>query len=324
MIDQNAFSMISFKTRDFEVIREAEAGWDQRYDLMDRGGFEGGIKLCHLGQRQLSEVYWGNRIRYQGIVPPGHTAMGLPIIQSAPGKWLGVDAEQDDVLIQRPGQQGDFVSPEKWRTLVLSTPDYRFSDLFSAISGTTDVDPNVLHGVFRVSPLHTSELRQQAENIFAAASTVSHTASQNNTSIQLTTQMLDAFETGFVWAVVHALENRYQSHASRSAGKIVQRAEEYANSVTHRQVSILELCQICEVGERTLHNAFNQRLDASPSSWLRALRLNRAYKTLRCAPPKRGLVKAVALEHGFIHFGRFAEHYSSFFGETPSETMARI
>jgi AraC-like DNA-binding protein len=36
-----------------------------------------------------------------------------------------------------------------------------------------------------------------------------------------------------------------------------------------------------------------------------------------------GLVKQVALDCGFWHFGRFALAYRGQFGETPSETLAR-
>jgi AraC family ethanolamine operon transcriptional activator len=34
------------------------------------------------------------------------------------------------------------------------------------------------------------------------------------------------------------------------------------------------------------------------------------------------LVKTVALDHGFWHFGNFSQDYRKLFGETPSETLA--
>lgn len=132
--------------------------------------------------------------------------------------------------------------------------------------------------------------------------------------------MLDAFEFSFVWAVVQAYETRFQSPASSPSKQIVRRAEEYVRSIKHRPVSVLEMCRVCEDSERALHNAFNQELYASPSFWLRTLRLNCAYTTLRQAMPKRRIIKKVDLEQGFTHFGRFAEQYRSLFGETPLET----
>jgi AraC family ethanolamine operon transcriptional activator len=35
------------------------------------------------------------------------------------------------------------------------------------------------------------------------------------------------------------------------------------------------------------------------------------------------LVKTVAFDHGFWHLGRFSRTYRTFFGELPSETIAR-
>ena len=34
-------------------------------------------------------------------------------------------------------------------------------------------------------------------------------------------------------------------------------------------------------------------------------------------------VTDIAMDHGFVHLGRFAEQYRRFFGETPSQTLRR-
>ena len=72
---------------------------------------------------------------------------------------------------------------------------------------------------------------------------------------------------------------------------------------------------------RTLLNAFQATLGTSPSRYMLARRLNGAQlDLLRGRSPT---VTHAALDYGFEHFGRFAHHYRTLFGETPSSTLMR-
>lgn len=320
MIDHEDFFVASIQTRDFEEIRELEPGWDQRYDLVRRGGFEGRITVVQNGDRQLSDVYWGNRVRYQGITPPGSVAMGLPIQQSDAGRWLGIEAGQDDIILQRAGHPAEFFSPDRWRTLVFSSPEGRFSSLFSTLGGGQDLAPETLQGAVSLESGIAGGLRQDALQLLQIATTAPKLTQLDKSLIE---QLFDALECRFVRAIVNSAGAKAPTVDHSSGKSIVQRAEDYARSITHRSVTIPELCHECEVAERTLHLAFKQHLDVSPSAWLRTSRLNMAYKSLRQSEPKRGLIKAVALKHGFNHFGRFSEQYGALFDETPSATLGR-
>jgi AraC-like DNA-binding protein len=72
---------------------------------------------------------------------------------------------------------------------------------------------------------------------------------------------------------------------------------------------------------RTLLNAFQDTIGASPSRYILARRLNGARRDLSSG--KSHAVTDAALDYGFKHFGRFAYHYRSLFGETPSTTLLR-
>lgn len=56
MFDPTEFFVANLHTRDFEEIRELELGWDQRYDLIDGGGFEGRTSVLQCGERQLRRL----------------------------------------------------------------------------------------------------------------------------------------------------------------------------------------------------------------------------------------------------------------------------
>jgi AraC-like DNA-binding protein len=72
---------------------------------------------------------------------------------------------------------------------------------------------------------------------------------------------------------------------------------------------------------RTLLSAFQETLGTSPSRYMLARRLNGAQRDLLGG--RSQTVTDTALDYGFEHFGRFAGHYRTLFGETPSATLLR-
>lgn len=117
---------------------------------------------------------------------------------------------------------------------------------------------------------------------------------------------------------------RSPSRATAAALQVVAGAEAYLEAHITRPIYTEELCSALAVSPRRLHDAFKAALGISPHRYLRARRLTLARRGLKCQPPRAGLVKSVALEHGFWHFGRFAQEYRDQFGETPSETVAAV
>lgn len=84
--------------------------------------------------------------------------------------------------------------------------------------------------------------------------------------------------------------------------------------------SLIELCRIAKVSERTLHKAFQESFGMPPKAYLRAMRLDAARRRLSRG---EGPVTTVAADLGLFHFGRFAVQYRTMFGEPPSETLRR-
>jgi AraC-like DNA-binding protein len=85
--------------------------------------------------------------------------------------------------------------------------------------------------------------------------------------------------------------------------------------------SVENLATTLNITRRTLLNAFQETLGTSPSRYLLARRLNGVQRDLQFS--KSHTVTDAALNFGFEHFGRFAHHYRTLFGETPSSTLLR-
>jgi AraC family ethanolamine operon transcriptional activator len=86
-------------------------------------------------------------------------------------------------------------------------------------------------------------------------------------------------------------------------------------------VKLADICRVAGVSERTLIYAFKEYLGITPKAFLNISRLNRVRRELECA--RVASVTDAATLWGFWHMGQFSADYKRFFGELPSQTLAR-
>jgi len=85
--------------------------------------------------------------------------------------------------------------------------------------------------------------------------------------------------------------------------------------------TIVDICAVLGVSERTLRYAFHEYVGMSPVAYLRTRRLNHVRAVLARSDPQQVTITQVAMRYGFLHLGRFAGDYKSMFGEAPSKTL---
>ena len=110
----------------------------------------------------------------------------------------------------------------------------------------------------------------------------------------------------------------------RAMDRIIRGVDSALDGRPRHAFSIRELCDTVGVTERTLRRAVQAWYGVPPKTIVRARRLHGVRRKLRAARPGRVRVTGVALEWGFEHLGRFAGDYRELFGETPSQTLARV
>jgi AraC family transcriptional regulator, ethanolamine operon transcriptional activator len=117
---------------------------------------------------------------------------------------------------------------------------------------------------------------------------------------------------------------------SRAAGRAVRKyvqicrlVDEFICSNSGHFADSTEVAAVAGVTVRTLHNAM---MAVHGMSLRRFIVLNRLWAVraaLSNGRTTKRRVKTVAFDHGFWHVGRFSRTYQTFFGESPSETIAR-
>ncbi|MES2235351.1 AraC family transcriptional regulator [Pseudomonas veronii] len=86
-------------------------------------------------------------------------------------------------------------------------------------------------------------------------------------------------------------------------------------------ISLEQLMKVAKVSERSLYNLFERHVGLSPRDYIRQRKLERVHAVLQQATARS--VTEVAIDHGFLHLGRFSEAYRKRFGELPSQTWKR-
>jgi AraC-like DNA-binding protein len=103
----------------------------------------------------------------------------------------------------------------------------------------------------------------------------------------------------------------------------LREAVEYVHANARLPIGAGDIAQAVHLSPRGLQQAFSRQLGATPTEYLRRVRLERVRAALTTMHPEAGTVADVAREWGFVHLSRFAASYAGEFGEYPSETLKR-
>ena len=117
-------------------------------------------------------------------------------------------------------------------------------------------------------------------------------------------------------------EMLYEDRGHQVAPGIVYRAEEYMRAHLKEAISIIDLLRICGCSRSVLFSAFRNARGYTPMEFLTEQRLQSAQNRL-LKPYAEASVASIALDCGFINFGRFSQVYRKRFGERPSDTLRK-
>lgn len=125
------------------------------------------------------------------------------------------------------------------------------------------------------------------------------------------------------------LESRGTSAArpqalTRAAGvKLANDAMLLLRELPLEDLSVKTLSRYLGCPAATLRATFRAQCDSDLDAALVALRMSAVRRKLQAADPATQTVSALAADHGFLHWGRFAAAYRAMFGELPVETLRR-
>lgn len=98
-----------------------------------------------------------------------------------------------------------------------------------------------------------------------------------------------------------------------------------AVSFIHRHaacdIGVNDIADAVHLTPRAVQYLFRQRLDTTPTEYLRRVRLHRTHQDLQAADHASATVTEIARRWGFAHTGRFAVLYRQTYGQSPHTTL---
>jgi AraC family ethanolamine operon transcriptional activator len=308
----------SLETHDFGRLAQAFRRWDHRFEQLGRGAFRGRVRFADLDGVQLLHVEVNRSLRVRGARPAESFTFSPIETANAGSTWRGRILRPGMVSVAHPRHAIDHRTNPDYRQTAITVGRDRLEAVSSTLMG---VDVATLLGPDPDRPLQVDEaglaaLRRRWRR--ALRGLLRHDRGPNRgvrpvDPDELVADLLRVLAAG-------RIADPFRVTSTRRL-RLVRDAEEYARSAPGGAATVLELCRLTGVSERTLHYAFVEVTGLSPVGYLKTVRLNRARRELMEGGAGRGRVEAVARNHGFHRPGNFASDYRRLFAELPSESL---
>jgi AraC family ethanolamine operon transcriptional activator len=301
-------------TRDIDEQAALLRGWNQTYEQISTGPFEGSFLEVDCAGLLLFREITSNALHQIGALPAGTIAVGVPIALRGNATFCGRPCNGAQLHVFSGNDAFEFFSPSGLDIagFVLSEDDLR--------SALTSDEWEMLLPTLKRPHLRprahdaASHLRQT----FADVCDVVATGPNGIEEPMRLAAMSRAVKTALLTALCGSEQNVFDVPPAKRA-RIVRKARDLVRDCPDHYQSVEELCRTLGVSRRALQQSFQDTLGLKPTAYLRAIRMNGARRAIKHA---RSVAEAATL-WGFWHFGRFARDYRSMFGELPSETFRR-
>jgi len=297
---------------DIDALAASALAWDQEYEQIGRGRFQGQLTQVLLDQLQLGRESWSPGVLQRGAAPAGTWVFGLPLVAEGslhvrrrpapPGKLIAATS-QDDIGFSATG-------PTDMMLVVLPTP--LIDRWVQARRGIDKFDAYLPTPNWQVPPAEMTRRAYALARLLQTLTTRPNDFAPGRGLSHVQAQIFDViFDMIPSAEVIEPLHSR-----ARIARAVLNLLHERLDDPP----SITELCGAVAAKERTLHLSCVEAFGRPPGTLLAELRLNAAHRSL-LHPSIETSVTSVATHYGFAHFGRFAEVYRRQFGELPSATL---
>lgn len=310
----DAAAVHAASTSDIDEQAALLRGWNQSYDQISCGRFQGSFLEAQIDRVQIFREITSNSLQQTGALPEGTIAIGAPVSLLGSATFCGHQCNGNQLHVFSGRDGFEFFSPRGLDIVGFIVSE---SDLRATL--TTDEQENIwlslrqahLRSVDPVALNRIHHLYSDISEVLSEPSNPSYDAAR-----------LSAMFRDMVAAIVASLsggEARKHDLAPENRALLVRNARDLVRENPHDFACVASLCRELGISRRTLQHAFQEALGVKPSSYIRAVRMNGARRAIKHA----NSVAEAATLWGFWHFGRFARDYHMMFGELPSEAFRR-
>ncbi|MEN9486213.1 MAG: hypothetical protein RJB37_4093 [Pseudomonadota bacterium] len=316
--DSALYSMVRRETHDADEQAQCLRDWEQVYEQLSPGQFEGRfMEICFRGIQLFREVT-NQSVHEEGLMRAGDRVLGVPVAMQGQGYFCGRPITSDAIMTMGGGDALAFTAPEHFDVVAVSIPSQVLAQYARDIE-QRDIERELLHRpVIHASRECVNEFRgfllTALDSVSRTPAMLKYAAMQKGLEQALLSSVVKAVD-----GVVSAADRCASSPTHRH--RLVARAQDHMREHVEEPLTVEDLCRALKVSRRTLQYSFQEVLQLNPVSYLRAMRLNGVRRMLKSGGPERQSVQDIAARWGFWHLSHFANDYRRMFGELPSETL---
>lgn len=311
-------SMARRETHDADEQAECLRDWDQIYEQLSPGQFEGRFMEIRFRGIQLFREVTNQSVHQEGLMRAGDRVLGVPVAMQGQGYFCGRPIASDAIMTLGGGDALAFTAPERFDVVAVSIPSQELTRYAMDIEHR-DIERELQNRpVIHASNECVNEFRgfllAALESVALTPTMLKYAAMQKGLEQALLSSVLKAVggDEGMAGGSTSSPSHRH---------KLVARAQDYMREHVEEPLTVEDLCRTLQVSRRTLQYSFQEILQLNPVSYLRAMRLNGVRRMLKSSGAQRQSVQDIAARWGFWHLSHFANDYRRMFGELPSETL---
>jgi AraC family ethanolamine operon transcriptional activator len=309
------FSHAHKRARDADEQAAGLRQWDQHYEQLTAGQFEGEVDELWVGSVQVFSERANQTVMQVGRVHANRVSMALVSAAQTPGWFCGHSLSAEHLIGNSPDEEFDLVAGAGMQILALSVEAHALQELVTKLEGPgveTPSAPMMMTPCRATLDTYKSLINAALQLGHRTQGACPHGAARRMLALSLTGALLDCMQS--------ASANAPLPTTAASRRRVISRARQYMQAHAREVIALPDLCQAIGTSRRALQYAFEEVMQISPVTYLRAMRLNQVRRELRQEPEDS--VGEVASRWGFWHHSRFAADYRTLFGELPSATRA--
>jgi AraC-like DNA-binding protein len=251
------------------------------------------------------------------------TGRAIVTFRTQPGQslhWSGVDIQASTIIRHSEGEEAFQHSsgPVSWGAMSLPLADVV---AVGAVMVGLDLTPPTSPLVLSPSPGALKRLQR----LHATAGDLAEYAP----AVLAHSEAARGLEQALIEAMIHCFDS--EGHEDRAAERkhaaIMRRFHRVVEKHLEEPPYVPELCKEVGASLRTLNACCHEHLGMGPKHYLLLRRMHMVRRALRqsaTAATAATTVTEVSTRYGFWQLGRLAVEYKALFGESPSDTLARV
>jgi AraC family ethanolamine operon transcriptional activator len=305
----------SHQFRDIDAFSEALPG--QRATLLQFNAehFKGEIVKVQVGDLQLIRIASNCRVYTSGAKAADGIIFSICLLSPKQSLISHKTAlPQDSLFGFDPARDVDLVTPEQIQMAVIIIPIAKLQQYLHDVE-RDDLDAKFFQqNYIQLTNNAQRELNTYLRQLFYLATTNPQFLQRSQPLI--TGDLLPLLVNCFSAEVCP----RLRIHPFRRAD-LVQQAEAFISANLDQPLTLEAICKAVKTSKSALSYGFHDIFGISPMAYLKLIRLNGVYRSLKASQPNSAAVSGIANQYGFWHMGHFSNDYKQMFGESPSETL---